>query len=315
MARIVFLGTPPFAVPSLEALVRVGHEVCLVVTQPDRPVGRKRMLTAPAVKQAALALGLEVAQPERVRTDEIIERVRTLAPDVLITAAYGQILPERLLQTAGAGCLNVHASLLPRWRGAAPLQRALMAGDEQTGVTLMEMVKQLDAGPMLARAETRIGSNDNLGELEARVAQMGAELLVEVLPRYLAGQVTPVPQPPEGVTYAERITRKDEAIDWAQPGWQVHNHIRALSPAPGASCSWQGQPFKVWESHWPMRPCSPVDGVPGDVRFLGGEVCVRTGDGWLPVTKVQPAGKRAMEAAAWLRGVTSRAAHLAAGSR
>ncbi|WP_035452884.1 methionyl-tRNA formyltransferase [Alicyclobacillus herbarius] len=314
VARVVFFGTPQFAVPSLLALVRAGHDVSLVITQPDRPVGRKRVLTSPAVKQTALELGLRILQPERVRAEEVLQQVAACAPDVLVTAAYGQILPERLLALARMGCLNVHASLLPRWRGAAPLQRAMMAGDTKTGVTLMEMVKELDAGPIVAVRETAIGENETWGALEARIAQLGAELLVEVLPRYLAGAIQPMAQPSEGVTYAERIVRRDEWIDWNQPAWSVHNRIRALSPAPGATCTWNGRPFKVLETRWPIESCMTGDGEPGDVRVVAGTVSVRCADGWLTLLCVQPAGKRTMAAVDWVRGAGAKV-HLTAGGQ
>jgi methionyl-tRNA formyltransferase len=309
-ARVVFFGTPEFAVPTLTALVEAGYDVAAVVTQPDRPVGRKRVETPPPVKRVAQELGLRVMQPERVRRAEAIDAIAELAPDVCITAAYGQILPQRLLDVPAHGCLNVHASLLPRWRGAAPLQRAILAGDRETGVTIMEMVAALDAGPMVAQRATPIDVNDDLGTLEERVARMGAELLLEVLPEYLAGRLTAKPQPDEGVTYAERIVREDEILHWHRPAWQVHNQIRALSPWPGASTSWNGRQLKVWGSRWPMRPATPGDAEVGTVRSDEGEVLVRCEDGWLTLTRVQPAGKRQMDAAAWLRGVPGGATRL-----
>lgn len=298
-ARLVFMGTPDFAVPSLERLAEEGYQI-LVVTQPDKPVGRKRELTPPPVKRAALTLGLPVLQPERVRRPEALEPLRAFEPDVLVTAAYGQLLPQTLLDIPRVGCVNVHASLLPRWRGAAPIQRAILAGDSVTGVTLMEMVLELDAGPMLAATEVPILDSDDLGTLHDKLASAGANLLAKLLPDYLAGRVTPKPQPEQGITYAERIVRRDEWIDWNEPAVQTWRRIRALSPWPGASTVADGKPLKIWRAVLADRL---PELAPGTVRTPGDRVLVACADGALELLEVQPAGKRRMPASDWARGL------------
>ncbi|MBX5435913.1 MAG: methionyl-tRNA formyltransferase [Alicyclobacillaceae bacterium] len=308
------MGTPWFAVPVLEALHGAGYYIQAVVTQPDRPAGRGRQPAAPPVKATAERLGLPVLQPERIREPATLEKLASLAPDVVITAAYGQILPQRLLDIPARGCLNVHASLLPRWRGAAPIHRALMAGDAVTGVTIMQTVLALDAGPVVGQMQVPVDPLDTYGTLHDKLAQAGARALLDVLPAYLSGERVPVPQPEEGVTYAERLTRADEWIDWNRPAWSVHNQIRALSPRPGACTAWEGQTVKVLKSLPPAggttgapgaqeAPVSDGTAPPGFVRERDGKVEVRCRDGWLPVLEVQPAGKRVMPAGAWLRGV------------
>lgn len=298
--RVLFMGTPDFAVPSLNRLVQAGYQL-LVITQPDRPVGRKKTLSPPPVKKAALEHGLTVLQPAKVRTDEVLEQLQLFQPDVLITAAYGQLLPERLLQIPKVGCLNVHASLLPRWRGAAPIHRALMAGDAETGITLMEMRLALDAGPIVASAKTPIHLEDNVGTLHDRLAELGASVLFDVLPDYLAGRRTGQEQPEEGVTYAQRILRADELLTWQRPLQTVHNHIRGLSPWPGAVTGYEGQALKIWAAH-PYDEKYVVK--PGVVEKMeDGKIVVQCTDGRLELLTVQPAGKRKMSAAEWFRGV------------
>ena len=303
--RVVLMGTPEFAVPSLRRLARdPAYELVMVVTQPDRPQGRMRKLTPSPVKRAALEYGIPVFQPGQVRATEALEHLRGFTPDVLVTAAYGQLLPQALLDLAPHGSLNLHASLLPRWRGAAPIHRAIMAGDEETGVTLMKMVKALDAGPVLAARSAAILPSDDVGTLHEKLAEVGAELLQDVLPRYLAGEVTAVDQPDVGITYAERIQREDEFIRWNVPAREVHNHIRGLSPWPGAVTLWNGQPLKVWATSvvavgpWPAA-------APGSVaRTDDGGAVVRCRDGWLRLQTVQPSGKKRLAVDEWLRGVS-----------
>jgi methionyl-tRNA formyltransferase len=301
--RVVFLGTPDFAVPVLEALVQAGYTIPFVITQPDKPTGRKQRLTPPPVKEAAVRLGLTVRQPVKVR--EAMEDIAAARPDILLTAAYGQILPQRLLDLARHGSLNVHASLLPRWRGAAPIHRAIMAGDEVSGVTLMEMVRELDAGPLISSVTVPIGPDDTVGTLHDNLAQAGAALLIDTLPDYLSGQLTAKPQPEEGVTYAERILPADERIDWNRTVKDVHNHVRGLSPWPVARTTWQGKPFKVWKTRRKPEDSLSID-VPGTVSVAhDGDVMVRCLDGWLCMEVVQPAGKRQMEAKHWMHGIQS----------
>lgn len=302
--RVVFMGTPGFAVHVLRALADNPQiRVTGVVTQPDRPVGRKRELTPPPVKQAALSLGLLVLQPSKVRAEEALATIADLQPDVLVTAAYGQLLPQRLLDLPKHGCLNVHASLLPRWRGAAPIHRALMAGDSETGVTIMKTVLAMDAGPIVAVRRTPILPTDDTGSLHDKLALLGAEALNDVLPDYVAGRVEPVPQPEAGVTYANRIERQDEYLDWNRPVGSVDCHIRGLSPWPVACTRWEGTVLKVWRA----VPAAPAEGItvpPGTVREVPGTgICVRCADGWLRLLEVQPAGKKRLDATEWFRGV------------
>lgn len=312
--RVLFLGTPAFAVPVLQRLVAGSDwEVAAVVTQPDRPAGRRREFTPPPVKLAALELGLPVLQPVRVRAETALQQLAALRPDILITAAYGQLLPQALLDLPTIGSVNVHASLLPRWRGAAPIQRAIMAGDTLTGITLMEMALALDAGPALAVRDVAIEPADDAGSLHDKLALLGADLLVDMLPDYIRGNLFPVPQPTTGITYAERLTRSDEWIDWATSAQAIRNQVRALAPAPGAATTRAGQPVKVLSvvSCTPgepacaaLPPCASV--VPGSVHVVDGHVAaVACSDDWLLLGDVQPAGKRRMPAVQWLRGMRS----------
>ncbi|MCF8564425.1 methionyl-tRNA formyltransferase [Alicyclobacillus tolerans] len=303
---VLFMGTPDFAVPSLEALVNAGYPTT-VVTQPDREVGRKKVLTPPVVKQAAQKLGLEVLQPEKVGAQAVLEKIAELGPSVAITAAYGQILPQRLLDLFPFGVLNIHASLLPRWRGAAPIQRAIMAGDETTGVTLMKTVLALDAGPVLGAEKVAIEPDDDTGTLHDKLAQAGADLLVRLLPQYLAGELIPVEQETTGITYAHRIGREDEFVNWGQDARTVYNQLRALSPAPGASTVYRGQTLKIWSS----KPAADEAGgasnvLAGTAVLQDGKVLVRCNDGFVELLELQPSGKRKMVASDWLRGVKER---------
>ena len=303
-ARVLFMGTPDFAVPALEAVAKGPYDVVAVVTQPDRPQGRKRILTPSPVKRAAQALSLPILQPEKVRRDAVLTQIAALRPDVLVTAAYGQILPQRLLDIPRVGCINIHASLLPRWRGAAPIHRALLAGDAETGVTLMEMVAALDAGPILGARAIPIELEDNVGSLHDRLAAIGAQMLVELLPDYLSGQVQGQPQPDTGVTYAERLHREDEWITWARPVVAVHDHIRGLSPWPGAAAKLDGAEFKIWAARPSVDSSLGTPGLPGTVRVNRRQVLVSCLDGWIELNSLQPAGRKAMSADDWARGVT-----------
>ncbi|GGJ08198.1 methionyl-tRNA formyltransferase [Alicyclobacillus cellulosilyticus] len=304
--KLVFMGTPEFAVPSLVSLTNAGFPVLAVVTQPDRPAGRGQKPAPSPVKQAAARLGLPVLQPSSARDPGFLAAVAALAPDVIVTAAYGQILPQRLLDLPRAGCLNLHASLLPRWRGAAPVQRAILAGDAVTGVTVMKMVRRLDAGPVVGQRRVPIADDDDAGRLLQRLASAGAALLVELIEPYVAGEIVPTPQAEEEATYAERITKADEIIDWRRPVIDIWRQVRALSPSPGASARLFGQVVKVWAA----RPASvspgcvpPADAEPAVVCRVGRhEVWVRCADGWLALETVQPAGKRRMSADDWARG-------------
>jgi len=312
MARIIFLGSPEFAVPSLTALVRAKHDVVAVVTQPDREAGRGRQPAPPPVKDAALALGLTVLQPAGLRRPDMVQRLTDLHPDLLVVAAFGQILRRPMLDMAPHGVLNVHASLLPRWRGASPVTAAIEAGDEQTGISIMLLDEGLDTGPVLASRTTPIRDADTGGSLTARLATLGAGLLIETLPAWLAGRITPVPQDDTLATYAPRLEKNAGAVDWTRPAVDLWRQVRALHPWPGAFTHHGQNAIKLLEA-WPLP--GYASGVPGQVvplpweatRYVPAELpqpafAIVTGDGFLLPLKLQRAGKRAMFAEEFLRG-------------
>lgn len=297
--RVVFMGSPSFAVPALEALAR-HYPVVGVVTQPDRPAGRGSHLRPPAVKVAAEAIGLPVFQPEKVALPNALERLRAWAPDVIIVAAFGQILPPALLALPPYGCLNIHASLLPRWRGAAPIAAAILAGDTVTGITLMQMDEGVDTGPILAQREEIIRPDDTTGSLTERLSRVAADLLMEVLPKYLRGEVRPVPQPAEGVSYCRPLKKQDGRLDWTRPAAELERRVRAVTPWPGAFTFWGGQMLKVLRaavySEWSGSE------PPGTVMLTTEGVVVATGQGALRLLEVQMAGKNPLPIDAFLRG-------------
>ncbi|WP_123039963.1 methionyl-tRNA formyltransferase [Cohnella candidum] len=306
--RILFMGTPDFAVPSLRMLLEQGYEVVGVVTQPDRPKGRKRELTPPPVKSFALERGLPVLQPERLRTPEAVEQVAAFRPDLIVTAAYGQILPRAVLDMPRLGCINVHGSLLPKYRGGAPIQRSVINGEKVTGVTLMYMAEGLDTGDMIARVEVPITDEDTAGTMFGKLSEAGSELLREWLPRIAEGTAPRVPQEDAEATYAPNLTRQDEMIVWTGTAREVFDRVRGLNPMAGGFTYWNGEVFKVWGCRIPqgsdkmMRP--EWEGlVPGSVLETGAfGIRVRTGDGSVVLTEVQPAGKKALPAAEFAKG-------------
>lgn len=299
MARIVFMGTPEFAVPTLEALAEA-HQVVGVVTQPDRAGGRGRQLRESPIKQAALERGLPLFQPQTLRTPEALARLAAWEPEVIAVAAFGQILLQDVLDLPPHGCLNIHASLLPRWRGAAPVAAAILAGDEITGVTIMRMDKGLDTGPILAQQEGPIRPDDTRATLKGRLAQLGAKLLVETLPAYLAGTLLPRPQPEEGITYAGQLRKEDGLLDWSRPAVELDRQMRAFTPWPGVFTFWRGRRLKVvWAT--PL-PDWRGDAPPGTVIALADGAAVATGEGALRLEQVQLAGKRAMDIKVFLCG-------------
>lgn len=301
--RIVFMGTPDFAVPSLETLLTGPHDVVGIFTQPDRPRGRGMKPTPPPIKQTLLdrdALHtIPLFQPESLRGEpENIAHLKRLQPDLIIVVAYGHILSPEILALPRQGCLNIHASLLPRWRGAAPIQRAILAGDTVTGVTLMQMEAGLDTGPILHQISLPIPPEMTGGNLHDQLARLGAHGLHDALPLLQAGTLTPQPQPKEGVTYAAKLTRQDEQIDWNRPATTLQRHILALDPWPAAHTRLHGKPLKIFGCQ-----TENGSGSPGQViacRTEGPEVACASGS--LILTEVQPAGKRRMPAADWLRG-------------
>ncbi len=245
MTRCVFMGTPEFAVPSLAALLRAGYDVVGVLTKEDQPAGRGQKLVASPVKQLAQAHGLTIQQPSTLRTAEAQAALAGLAPDVIVVAAYGLILPQEVLDLPRFGCINVHGSVLPRWRGAAPIAAAILAGDVEAGVSIMRMDAGVDTGPMLSAAYLPIAADDTTGTLTPKLAALGADLLARTLPRWLAGELAPIPQPEEGATYAPRITKEEGQIDWSEPAVLIERRVRAYQPWPTAYTRWNGQGLKM----------------------------------------------------------------------
>ena len=299
MERVLFIGTPEFAVPSLMALLNSCHVVG-VVTQRDRPAGRGRRLSVSPVKQLALQHEICVLQPISVSSPEVLQQIAALAPDVIVVVAFGQILRQDLLELPPYGCLNVHASLLPRWRGAAPVASAILAGDPVSGVTVMKLDAGLDTGPILAQRKVPILADDTKFLLEDKLACLGASLLIDTLPGYLAGEITPCPQREFGVTIARRLRKEDGLLDWSQPAVELERKVRAFHPWPGVYTLLHGVQLKVLRAS--VVSCSGVDAPPGTLVLLEGGVAVITGKDALYLKEVQLAGKRRMDIAAFLCG-------------
>ena len=300
--KIVFMGTPAFAVPSLQMLMDEGYEVVAVVTQPDRPQGRKKILAPSPVKEAALSLGLPVLQPERMRKPEAVAELAAYEPDLIVTAAYGQILPKAVLDLPRNGCVNVHGSLLPKYRGGAPIQRSIINGEKVTGVTLMYMAEGLDTGDMISRVEVAIEDEDTSGTMFEKLSLAGRDLLKSEMPRLVNGLVQATAQDDSQATFAPNLNREDERLDWNAGSRDNYNRIRGLVPFSGAFTLWNGETFKVWASKIPAEQKSS-DSAPGTVLSVTEHgVEVKTGDGSLLLTTVQPAGKKAMSAADFSRG-------------
>lgn len=294
--RIVFMGSPDFAVPSLEALAERTNVVG-VVTQPDRPAGRGKTFTPPPVKIAAETLNLPVIQPEKLKEPGVFEALTALEPDMIIVAAYGQILRRNILELPRFGCVNVHASLLPRWRGAAPIQAAIMAGDPETGVTIMKMAAGLDTGDMISRRSIPIKPTDTAGSLTKHLSTIGAELLLDTLPEYVTGKILPQPQNDELATYAGMIKKEEGLLDLTVDAEYLERQVRAFSPWPSAFILWQGEPLKIHRAHVvPGR----VD--PGKRSVINKIPAVGTASGWLVLDDVQPAGKKIMPGQVFLNG-------------
>ncbi len=298
--RVLFAGTPDFSVPALQALLAAGHAVVGVMTQPDRPAGRGQSLRASPVKQAALAAGLPVLQPVSLRDPAVLDTVASLRPDVLVVVAYGLILPQPFLQLAPFGAVNIHASLLPRWRGAAPIQRAILAGDHQTGVTIMQMEAGLDTGPIMLAEAMPIGLDMTAGELHDRLAALGARLIVTALASRDQPPFGAVAQPEAGVTYAAKIRKSEALIDWQCEAEQVLRTVRAFAPVPGAAASLAGSVIKLHQAH--LAGGLPPACLPGTVVAVGEAIEVACADRVIAVTRLQRAGGRPQSASEFLRG-------------
>lgn len=299
--RILFMGTPDFAVASLEALLSEGYNVVGVITQPDRPVGRKQVLTPPPVKTAALRHGIPVYQPEKIKERPALDEILAIGADLIVTAAFGQILPKELLDAPRYGCINVHASLLPKYRGGAPIHKCIINGEKESGVTIMYMVEALDAGDMLARTVVPIEERDTVGTLHDKLAQAGAKLLVETLPALLAGELKPEPQNHAEATFASNVKRSDERIEWAKSAEAVYNQVRGLNPWPVAYTTCEGKVWKIW---WVEKESLTGSyGAPGTVLEKREDgLLVACGEGTVRIVEFQPEGKKRMSMADYLRG-------------
>jgi methionyl-tRNA formyltransferase len=298
--RLGFAGTPEFAVPALDALRRA-HRICAVFTQPDRPAGRGLPLHESAVKALAVEHGLAIRQPASFKTPDALEDLRGLQLDALIVVAYGLLLPPAALRLPKLGCINIHASLLPRWRGAAPIQRAILAGDATTGVTIMRMEEGLDTGPMLASRTLEIRADDSAQSMHERLAQLGAELIVETLAELQAGSIHELPQPSAGVTYAAKITKAEALIDWREDAVQVWRRIRAFNPWPMAETRLNGAQLRLWEAQ--IRADAAPGTPPGTVLAATHDgIDVACGSGVLRILRLQLAGRKALSAREFIQG-------------
>lgn len=295
----VFMGSPDFAASILEALGR-HYEVRGVVTQPDKPAGRGKKMTPPPVKIQAESLGYPVIQPEKMKDPGVLEQLTTWAPDFIVVAAFGRILRQNVLDLPPLGCINVHASYLPRWRGAAPIQAAILHGDESTGVSIMRMDAGIDTGPILMQERVRIDAEENSGSLTRKLSSVGAKLLIQALEGYLKGKLLPSPQVEDGATYAPMIQKEDGLLDYSIPAEQLERRIRAFFDWPGAYIMLDQEPLKVRKA-----AVLPATGRPGTRETCGGYPCINTIDGKLVLLEVKPAGRNWMNGADYLRGTRS----------
>lgn len=299
--RVVFMGTPDFAVPSLQALAETGnYNIVSVVTQPDKPAGRGRELRPSDVKKAAQELDLPVWTPETLKRDDAVERLRAISPDVGVVAAYGEILRPNVLDIPRKGFLNVHASLLPKYRGAAPIPAAILNGDDTAGVTIMLMDEGMDTGPILAQRSIPVRPDETGGSLFERLSELGAELLLETLPRWLENDITPRAQDDDNATVTRMLKKEDGRIDWSAPAVQLERQIRAYTPWPGSFTTWDNKRLKIVEAH--VADVASNDVAPGTVQMLDAGVAVATGAGWLVLDKIQLAGKNVVTAEEFVNG-------------
>ena len=296
--KIVYMGTPEFAVPPLQTLANAGHEIAGVVTRIDKPAGRGRAVAEPAVKTAALGLGLAVYQPKRVREPEFIETLRGIGPDAIIVAAYGQILPKEILALPKYGCINIHASLLPLYRGAAPINWAVIRGERETGITIMQMDESMDTGAVFLRENVPIGPKDTAGTLTGKLSLLGAKMIAAALPLIETGKLKPVQQDHAKATLAPILKKEDGLVDWTRAAEELHNRVRGLSPWPGAYTFLDGKLIKLIETD-----AAPGGADPGLIRQSGKDgLDVGTGNGMLRILRIQPEGKKVMTAGEFLRG-------------
>ena len=296
MTKIVFMGSPDFAVPTLRALA-AHYQVVGSVTQPDREAGRGRAIKSPPIKTLATELGLDVIQPEKLRAPEVMNQLRLWSPDLIVVAAFGQILKPDVLALPLHGCVNVHASLLPRWRGAAPIQAAILAGDSQTGVTIMKMDQGVDTGAIIHQRAIKIEDDDTAGSLSEKLSHLGADLLIETLPRYLSGELQPQTQDESKATYAPMLKKEDGLLDFAKPVEELVRRVHAFNPWPGAYFKWNGGMLKVHRAHAEADNASE-----GQRLVCRGQPAVGARGGLLILDEVQPSGKKSMSGKAFLSG-------------
>jgi len=305
--RIVFAGTPAFAASALQALIGAGHEIALVLTRPDRPAGRGLKLAAGEVKQLAERARLPLLQPQTLKDEQLLARLHAAGAQAMVVAAYGLILPRAVLELFPLGCINIHASLLPRWRGAAPIQRAILAGDNDTGISIMRMEEGLDTGPVYLMKSITIAAQDTAGTLHDKLAVLGARCIAEALPAIADGTLEAMPQSEAGVTYAPKIAKEEAAIDWRLAAVDIDRKVRAFNPFPGAHSMLRGEPLKLWR----VAVVSGSPAVPGTILHADAQgIVVACGNGTLCATELQRAGGRRLAAADFLHGVS-----LAAGER
>ncbi|MGZ9816525.1 methionyl-tRNA formyltransferase [Peribacillus simplex] len=304
MTKIIFMGTPDFSVPVLKRIIDEGYDVIAVVTQPDRPVGRKKVLTPPPVKVEAEKQGIPVYQPEKIREKEELEKIIALNADLVVTAAFGQILPNELLDAPKYGCINVHASLLPELRGGAPIHYSILQGKEKTGITIMYMAEKLDAGDILTQAEVTIEEEDNVGTLHDKLSKIGSDLLAETLPKLINEELQAIKQDETKASFAPNIKRSQEKIDWSKSGEDIYNHVRGLNPWPVAYTTLDGSILKIWQVKKLEDGKQALPGTVLDVQNDG--FIVSTGNETaILVTELQPSGKKKMPAKDYLRGAGS----------
>jgi len=302
MTKVVFMGTPAFSVPILQGLVEEGYEVLYAVTQPDRPVGRKKILSAPPVKEAALALNIPVLQPEKISGSPEMDILMQTDFDLIVTAAFGQFLPTKLLAQPKINSVNVHASLLPKYRGGAPVHYSIIDGQKETGVTIMEMVKQMDAGDMVAQRAIPIEKTDDVGTMFNKLSLLGKELLLETLPKYIAGDIKPIPQDEDEATFSPNITREQELISWEKSAEQVDNQVRGMHPWPVAHTLWNDGRLKIYRSKPSQETTDQTAGT--IVKRSKKELAIACGNNTvLELLELQPAGKGKLKIADFLNGV------------
>jgi len=301
--KIAFMGTPAYAVPTLDALIGAGHNIVTVIAQPDRPSGRGKKLQSPPVAMRAKELGLDLRQPKAIRSGRFFENFRNLDLDLAIVVAYGRILPTGLLEAPRRGCWNAHGSLLPRWRGAAPIERAVQTGDQETGVTLMQMDEGLDTGAMLLSKQAEIGPNERAIDLRERLSHLSAELILEALEQI--ERLQPTPQPLSGILHAEPMRKAESWLDFSQPAARLHNQIRAFYPWPGSQTMFRGEQFKIHRAK-----VVEGEGTPGEIILAKKRLVVACAEGALEILEAQLPGKRALEAQAILNGARIQAGEI-----